>query len=75
MQPDLGMSVVVALVWAAQLFVVGLPMWVAAFGVIGGARRWSAPTSPSITCAAASTASSIPRRATTTRSTPRSKPS
>ena len=37
MQPDLGMSVVVALVWAAQLFVVGLPMWVAAFGVVGGA--------------------------------------
>src|SRR3954453_5524057 len=37
MQPDLGMSVVVALVWAAQLFVVGLPMGVGAFGVIGGA--------------------------------------
>ena len=38
-------------------------------------RRWSAPTSPSTTCAAASTASSIPRRATTIRSTPRSRPS
>jgi cell division protein FtsW len=37
MQPDLGMSIVVASVWAAQLFVVGLPMWVAGFGVIGGA--------------------------------------
>jgi cell division protein FtsW len=31
------MSIVVAMVWAAQLFVVGLPMWIAAFGVIGGA--------------------------------------
>ena len=37
MQPDLGMSIVVAAVWAAQLFVVGLPMWVAGFGVAGGA--------------------------------------
>ena len=37
MQPDLGMSIVVAAVWAAQLFVVGLPMWVAGAGVIGGA--------------------------------------
>ena len=37
LQPDLGMSVVVAAVWAAQLFVVGLPMWVAGFGVVGGA--------------------------------------
>ncbi len=37
MQPDLGMSVVVASVWAAQLFVVGLPMWVAGFGLVGGA--------------------------------------
>jgi cell division protein FtsW len=37
MQPDLGMSIVVASVWAAQLFVVGLPMWVAGFGVVGGA--------------------------------------
>ena len=37
MQPDLGMSIVVAAVWAAQLFVVGLPMWIAAAGVIGGA--------------------------------------
>ena len=37
MQPDLGMSIVVATVWAAQLFVVGLPMWIAGAGVIGGA--------------------------------------
>jgi cell division protein FtsW len=37
MQPDLGMSIVVAAVWATQLFVVGLPMWVAGFGLIGGA--------------------------------------
>ncbi len=37
MQPDLGMSIVVAAVWAAQLFVVGLPMWIAGVGVIGGA--------------------------------------
>jgi cell division protein FtsW len=37
LQPDLGMSVVVAAVWAAQLFVVGLPIWVAAFGVLVGA--------------------------------------
>ena len=37
MQPDLGMSIVVAAVWACQLFVVGLPIWVAGFGVIGGA--------------------------------------
>lgn len=37
MQPDLGMSIVVASVWAAQLFVVGLPIWVAGFGVAGGA--------------------------------------
>jgi len=37
LQPDLGMSIVVAAVWAAQLFVVGLPMWVAGFGVAGGA--------------------------------------
>ncbi len=37
LQPDLGMSIVVAAVWAAQLFVVGLPMWVAGFGVVGGA--------------------------------------
>jgi cell division protein FtsW len=36
LQPDLGMSVVVAAVWAAQLFVVGLPIWVAAFGVVAG---------------------------------------
>ena len=46
LQPDLGMSVVVAAVWAAQLFVVGLPMWVAGFGAVGGAAApWSAPTS------------------------------
>jgi cell division protein FtsW len=37
MQPDLGMSIVIAAVWAAQLFVVGLPMWVAGFGLVGGA--------------------------------------
>ncbi|MBS0547055.1 MAG: cell division protein FtsW [Proteobacteria bacterium] len=37
LQPDLGMSIVVAAVWASQLFVVGLPMWVAGFGAIGGA--------------------------------------
>jgi cell division protein FtsW len=37
MQPDLGMSIVVAAVWAAQLFVVGLPMWIAGLGAIGGA--------------------------------------
>ena len=37
LQPDLGMSVVVAAVWAVQLFVVGLPMWVAAFGAVAGA--------------------------------------
>jgi cell division protein FtsW len=37
MQPDLGMSIVVALVWAVQLFIVGLPMWVAGFGAVGGA--------------------------------------
>lgn len=36
MQPDLGMSIVVAAVWAAQLFVVGLPIWIAGLGVIGG---------------------------------------
>jgi cell division protein FtsW len=36
MQPDLGMSVVVAAVFAAQLFVVGLPMWLAAAGVLAG---------------------------------------
>ena len=37
MQPDLGMSIVVAAVWACQLFVVGLPMWIAGFGVVAGA--------------------------------------
>lgn len=36
MQPDLGMSIVVAAVWA-QLFVVSLPMWLAAFCAVGGA--------------------------------------
>ncbi len=36
LQPDLGMSIVVAAVWACQLFVVGLPMWVAGFGVLAG---------------------------------------
>jgi cell division protein FtsW len=37
LQPDLGMSIVVAAVWAAQLFVVGLPIWIVGIGVIGGA--------------------------------------
>jgi cell division protein FtsW len=37
LQPDLGMSIVVASVWAAQLFVAGLPMWIAGVGVVGGA--------------------------------------
>lgn len=37
LQPDLGMSVVVAAVWGVQLFVVGLPMWVAGFGAAGAA--------------------------------------
>jgi cell division protein FtsW len=37
MQPDLGMSIVVAAVWAAQLFVVGLPMWLAGLTAVGGA--------------------------------------
>ncbi len=37
LQPDLGMSVVVAAVWGAQLFVVGLPMWIAGFGAVGAA--------------------------------------
>jgi len=36
MQPDLGMSVVVAAVFAAQLFVVGLPIWVAGIGALAG---------------------------------------
>ena len=36
MQPDLGMSVVVASVFAAQLFVVGLPIWVAGIGALAG---------------------------------------
>ena len=37
LQPDLGMSIVVAAVWAAQLFVVGLPIWIVGIGVVGGA--------------------------------------
>jgi cell division protein FtsW len=37
LQPDLGMSIVVAAVWGAQLFVVGLPMWLAGFGAVGAA--------------------------------------
>jgi cell division protein FtsW len=37
MQPDLGMSIVVAAVFAAQLFVVGLPIWLAGIGVLAGA--------------------------------------
>ncbi len=32
MQPDLGMSVVVAAVWAAQFFLAGLPIWLAILG-------------------------------------------
>ncbi|HKU97318.1 MAG TPA: putative peptidoglycan glycosyltransferase FtsW [Vineibacter sp.] len=31
-QPDLGMSVVVAVVWAAQFFLAGLPLWLAIVG-------------------------------------------
>jgi len=31
-QPDLGMSVVVTVVWAAQFFLAGLPLWLAIFG-------------------------------------------
>jgi cell division protein FtsW len=37
LQPDLGMSIVVASVFAAQLFVVGLPIWLAGVGVLAGA--------------------------------------
>jgi cell division protein FtsW len=33
MQPDLGMSVVVAAVWAGQFFLAGLPIWLAGMGV------------------------------------------
>ncbi len=36
LQPDLGMSVVIALVWAVQLFVVGLPVWIAGLGAVLG---------------------------------------
>ncbi|HEX2887425.1 putative peptidoglycan glycosyltransferase FtsW [Vineibacter terrae] len=32
MQPDLGMSVVVTVVWAAQFFLAGLPIWLAVMG-------------------------------------------
>jgi cell division protein FtsW len=32
MQPDLGMSVVVAAVWAGQFFLAGLPVWLAGMG-------------------------------------------
>ena len=32
MQPDLGMSVVVVTVWAAQFFLAGLPIWLAIMG-------------------------------------------
>ncbi|TWT06082.1 FtsW/RodA/SpoVE family cell cycle protein [Reyranella sp. CPCC 100927] len=31
-QPDLGMSVVVTVVWAAQFFLAGLPLWLAVVG-------------------------------------------
>lgn len=34
LQPDLGMSIVVVAVWGVQLFVVGLPMWIAGFGAV-----------------------------------------
>lgn len=33
-QPDLGMTIVVAAVWAGQFFLAGLPMWVVGFGVL-----------------------------------------
>lgn len=33
MQPDLGMSVVVAAVWAGQFFLAGLPLWLAIAGI------------------------------------------
>jgi cell division protein FtsW len=33
LQPDLGMSAVVAVVWAAQFFLAGLPIWLAILGV------------------------------------------
>ena len=34
-QPDLGMTIVVAAVWAGQFFLAGLPIWVVGFGVLG----------------------------------------
>ena len=44
MQPDLGMSVVVTAVWAAQFFLAGLPIWLAVLGaglaVAGGVGTW-----------------------------------
>ncbi|MCW5747943.1 MAG: cell division protein FtsW [Alphaproteobacteria bacterium] len=33
LQPDLGMSVVVAAVWACQFFLAGLPIWLAGLGI------------------------------------------
>ena len=33
-QPDLGMTVVVVAVWAGQLFLAGMPMWVAGVGAV-----------------------------------------
>lgn len=33
-QPDLGMTIVVAAVWAGQFFLAGLPIWVVGFGVL-----------------------------------------
>jgi cell division protein FtsW len=42
-QPDLGMAVVVAIVWFAQFFMVGLRLyWVAAMGIAGAAGLFGA---------------------------------
>ena len=38
-QPDLGMAVVVAVVWFAQFFMAGLRLYWVAAGTIGRARR------------------------------------
>jgi len=75
MQPILGMSIVVAAVWAAQLFVVGLPMWIAGLGAIGGAASMVGAYFAFYHVRSRFDRSSIRRRATATRSTPRSKPS
>jgi cell division protein FtsW len=37
MQPDLGMAIVIAAVWAAQFFLAGLPVWLAIVGAGLGA--------------------------------------